>query len=637
MKEYVKYGLYGGAALGLAVEYSNIKLAYNTLGRDIEYAYRIGNGLRLMNNFARDNMKIHQLFYKTYKAHPNKVMVYFEDQEWTFQDIEDYSNRVGNYLLGLGWKRGDVIAVFLENKPQYVGIILGLSKIGLTAALINTNLMQSSLVHCITVGKASGIIFDECLAPQVEDIANQLRGHGRFEFYQLDRADLLSRQEGSGALEDCLVLDQELMGASLSPLPKHIRDGGKTEDSLCYIYTSGTTGLPKAAYQDHARLYMGSNIAVYGCGVNKDDRIYCTMPMYHSSAMWMAVGSSINVGCAIILRKKFSASQFWSDCVRYSATCAQYIGEICRFLLQSKPSPLEKQHKLRMMFGVGLRPEIWKEFVTRFNIPRVLEFYGSTEGTYASINIRNKEGACGFIPQVLNYNPFALVKVDDETGDVIRSASGLCVTCGPGEPGEMVGLVRTSDRGGPDKFKAYVDAQEPNKGKIIRNVWKKGDMCFRSGDILVMDGEGWLYFQDRKGDTFRWRGENVSTTEVEAVISKILGNSSNVVYGVKVPGSEGKAGMAAIQSESPVDLDKICEGLAAELPSYARPIFIRIVKKLDMTGTYKLQKTQLQKEGFDVGLFEDEVYFKGPRDQRYRRLDIPAYNTLMANLQTSKL
>jgi len=237
----------------------------------------------------------------------------------------------------------------------------------------------------------------------------------------------------------------------------------------------------------------------------------------------------------------------------------------------------------------------------------------------------------------LNYNPFALIKVDDETGDVIRSASGLCVTCGPGEPGEMVGLVRTSDRGGPDKFKAYVDAQEPNKGKIIRNVWKKGDMCFRSGDILVMDGEGWLYFQDRKGDTFRWRGENVSTTEVEAVISKILGNSSNVVYGVKVPGSEGKAGMAAIQSESPVDLDKICEGLAAELPSYARPIFIRIVKKLDMTGTYKLQKTQLQKEGFDVGLFEDEVYFKGPRDQRYRRLDVPAYNTLMANLQTSKL
>lgn len=290
-----------------------------------------------------------------------------------------------------------------------------------------------------------------------------------------------------------------------------------------------------------------------------------------------------------------------------------------------------------MMFGVGLRPDIWREFVTRFRIPVIREFYGSTEGTYASINIRNKEGACGFIPRLINYNPFSLIKVDDETGEVLRDKSGLCITCEPGESGEMVGLVRTSDRGGPEKFKAYVDRQDPNKGKIIRDVWKKGDMCFRSGDILVLDEEGWMYFQDRKGDTFRWRGENVSTTEVEDVISKVLGNSSNVVYGVEIPGTEGKAGMAAIQTDSSIDFEKLCEGLKKDLPSYARPIFIRLVKKLDITGTYKLQKTKLQQEGFDLEKIDDEIYFMGPRDPGYRRLETGTYRTLVDNLLRSKL
>ncbi|XP_023328130.1 long-chain fatty acid transport protein 4 [Eurytemora carolleeae] len=637
-QEYLKYGMYGGAGLALAVEFQNLKLAYNTIGRDIEYGYRIGNGLRHMLNFQKNNMTIHQLFYNTCRNHPQKVMIYFEEEEWTFQDIEDYSNRVGNYFLEQGWRRGDVVALFMENKPEYVGILLGLSKIGVTAALINTNLTMSSLIHCVTVGNCSGIIFDYQLSEQVQDVELELRRKsGRFELYQLDKPDLFSLSPLEISLKGSILLEKELNRMKSTPVPKSVRKQIQTSDSLCYIYTSGTTGLPKAAYQDHSRFYMGSNMATFGCGVQTDDRVYSALPMYHSSSMWMAVGAAINVGCSVIVRKKFSASNYWEDCARYKATCAQYIGEICRFLLQSKPNPAEKQHSLRMMYGVGLRPEIWKEFVTRFNIPSIREFYGSTEGTYGTINIRSKEGACGFIPQFLNYNPFALIRVDEDTDEVLRDKSGLCITCKPGEPGEMVGLVRTSDRGGPGKFKAYVDDKDPNKGKIIRNVWKKGDMCFRSGDILVMDYEGWLYFKDRKGDTFRWRGENVSTTEVEGVIAKLLDNVSNVVYGVEVPGSEGKAGMAAIQTGNSIDLDKLCEGLKKELPSYARPIFIRLVKHLDITGTYKLQKTELQKEGFDVERIQDEIYFMGPKDVGYRRLDSETYKNLISNLQLAKL
>lgn len=636
-KEYVQYGLYGAAALGLIVELPNIRLAYNTLGRDLEYGYKIGNGLRHCLNFQKANMTIHQLFYNTMKKHPNKVMIYYDDEKWTFKDIEEFSNRAAHFFLSKGYKRGDVLALFMENRPEYVGILLGLSKIGVTAALINTNLIHSSLLHCMTVGRCRGVVYDQALAQAVAQVEEELRKTEGFAFFLVDSAPLDLTTLTTPGVKGAIRLDKALPLMSSRPVAKAVRSQVQWSDSLCYIYTSGTTGLPKAAYQDHSRYYMGSNMATFGCGVTTEDRVYSCLPMYHSSSMWMAVGAAINVGCSVIVRKKFSATNFWSDCVRYKATCAQYIGEICRFLLQSPVSPDEKKHQLRMMYGVGLRPEIWKEFVIRFSIPAVREFYGSTEGTYGTINIRSKEGACGFIPRFINYNPFALIKVDEETEEVIRNKNGLCITCGPGEPGEMVGLVRKSDRGGPEKFKAYVDAENPNKGKIIRDVWKKGDMCFRSGDILVLDEEGWLYFQDRKGDTFRWRGENVSTTEVEGVIAKILGNTSNVVYGVEVPGAEGRAGMAAIQTSGQIDLDKLAEGVRRELPAYARPLFLRLVEKLHLTGTYKLQKTELQNEGFDVNRIKDAVYFMGPRDTTYKLLDPEAYANLIANLQWSKL
>lgn len=371
-EKYLKYAMYGGAALGLAVEWPKLSVAYNTIGRDVEYAYRIGNALRACNSFQRANMTIHQLFYNTYTNHPDKVMVYYEDQEWTFRDMELYSNKISHFFLSQGYKRGDVLAVFMENKPQYVGVLLGLSKIGVTAALINTNLTMTSLVHCITVGNSKGIIFDFTLGPAVADVIDELKSKdSRFSSFIIDSPDPFSSMPITLPFQGIVDLDSGVEGMSSGAVPKSIRNSVQWSDSLCYIYTSGTTGLPKAAFNDHSRFYMGSMMATRGCGVGTNDRVYTTMPMYHSSAMWMAVGSSIGVGCSVILRKKFSASNFWSDCKQYNATCAQYIGEICRFLLQTPPCPEEKEHGLRMMYGVGLRPQIWKEFVTRFNIPHI--------------------------------------------------------------------------------------------------------------------------------------------------------------------------------------------------------------------------------------------------------------------------
>ena len=371
-EKYLKYALYGGAALGLAVEWPRISVAYNTIGRDVEYAYRIGNALRLCNKFQKENMTIHQLFYNTYTKHPDKVMVYFEDQEWSFRDIEIYSNKVSHFFLSQGFKRGDVLAVFIENKPQYVGVLLGLSKIGVTAALINTNLTMASLTHCITVGNSKGIIFDFTLSPAVADVMDELKNKDtQFPSFMIDSPNPGSSTPISLPFPGIVDVDRGLSGMTSAAVPRKVRDSVKWSDSLCYIYTSGTTGLPKAAFNDHSRFFMGSMMATRGCGVLSTDRVYTTMPMYHSSALWMAIGSSIDVGCSVILRKKFSARSFWSDCVQYRATCAQYIGEICRFLLQTPHCQEEKKHTLRMMFGVGLRPQIWKEFVTRFNIPQI--------------------------------------------------------------------------------------------------------------------------------------------------------------------------------------------------------------------------------------------------------------------------
>jgi len=309
-----------------------------------------------------------------------------------------------------------------------------------------------------------------------------------------------------------------------------------------------------------------------------------------------------------VILKKFSASRFWKDCIKYNVTVSQYLGELCRYLLNQPPSPEDKQHKVRLMYGNGVRPEIWEEFLRRFNNPTICELYGATEGNASLVNFEGKVGAIGVVPRIASlFLKSTIIKVDPVTGDPIRKENGLAIRCKPNEPGEAVSLIVEGDP--IRQFDGYTDPKATEK-KIIRDIFKKGDCAFRSGDILVMDEYGYFYFKDRTGDTFRWKGENVSTTEVEFTLSKYSDHKDVVVYGVQIPGTDGRAGMASIADpEDSLNLETLASGIAKELPAYARPIFIRVIPQITQTGTYKLQKMDLLKDEYNIHKIQDKIYF----------------------------
>ncbi|XP_017463175.1 PREDICTED: long-chain fatty acid transport protein 1-like, partial [Rhagoletis zephyria] len=398
-------------------------------------------------------------------------------------------------------------------------------------------------------------------------------------------------------------------------------------DRLLYIYTSGTEGLPKAAIIKHSRfIYMGAG-SHYMLAMTEEDILYTSLPLYHLAGGTVGVCQAAIFGNTMVIRSKFSASNFFKDCVKYRCTVAQYIGEICRYLLAQPESPYDKTHSLRLLFGNGLRPNIWREFVTRFNIPQIGELYGSTEGNASMINVDNTEGACGFISQIGSFlYPANLIKVDEKTGEPIRDRNGLCIKVSANETGEFVGKIIEND---PSRaFDGYASKDATEK-KIIHNVFSKGDAAFASGDLLTMDRFGYLYFKDRCGDTYRWKGENVSTMEVEAIISNILNLSDAIVFGVPVPGCEGKAGMAAIlDPEQRVDLEQLLEKLRANMPLFSVPVFIRLAKHFEMTATHKLPKVTLKRDGYDPAATADPLYMLDAKQGKYVRIDQALYEDI---------
>lgn len=396
-----------------------------------------------------------------------------------------------------------------------------------------------------------------------------------------------------------------------------------------YIYTSGTTGLPKAAVITHSRyIFIAAGIH-YIADFEGKDVFYNPLPLYHTAGGIMNVGQALLFGSTIVIRKKFSASGFFADCGKYNCTVAQYIGEMCRYVLATPESPSDKNHKVRLMFGNGLRPQIWTQFVERFNIPRVAEFYGATEGNANIVNITNTVGAIGFISRIIPaVYPISIIKADPATGDPIRGKNGLCQLCDIDEPGVFIGKILP---GNPSRaFLGYVDRKASDK-KVVHDVFKKGDMAFLSGDIVCADARGNLFFKDRTGDTFRWKGENVSTSEVEAQVSNLAGYRDCVVFGVEVPNSEGRAGMAAIlDPERKVDVKQLGLGLKGAMPAYARPIFVRLLDHVDMTGTYKLRKVDLQQDGFNPNVTTDHIYYMSSRGT-YELLTSEAYDQILNN------
>uniref|UniRef100_A0A8C4UNX6 Arachidonate--CoA ligase n=1 Tax=Falco tinnunculus TaxID=100819 RepID=A0A8C4UNX6_FALTI len=555
---------------------------------------------------------IPKMFQAVVRRHPDKVALIYEatGEQWTFRRLDEYSNAVANYFHQQGYQPGDVIAIFMESRPEFVGLWLGMAKIGVEAALINFNLRADSLLYCVTTSGAKAVIFGGELTPAIAEV-NGMLGKNMAKF--------CSGDYNPGVVPaETRHLDPLLSSTSKSP-PTQILDKG-LDDRLFYIYTSGTTGMPKAAIVVHSRYYRIAAFGYYAYRMRPEDVLYNCLPLYHSAGNIMGVGQCLIHGLTVVIRRKFSASRFWDDCAKYRCTIIQYIGEICRYLLNQPVRESETQHCVRLAVGNGLRPTIWEEFTKRFRIKQIGEFYGATECNCSIANLDGKVGACGFNSRILpNVYPIRLVKVNEDTMELIRDASGLCIPCRPGEPGLLVGQINQQDP--LRRFDGYVSESATNK-KIAYNVLRKGDQAYLSGDVLVMDELGYMYFRDRSGDTFRWRGENVSTTEVEGTLSHILNQTDVAVYGVEVPGVEGKAGMAAIADpKAKVNPNMLYQELQKVLPSYARPVFLRLLPQVDTTGTFKIQKTRLQREGFDPQQTSDRLYFLDLKLGRYVPLD----------------
>ncbi|WP_233353116.1 long-chain-acyl-CoA synthetase [Henriciella mobilis] len=535
--------------------------------------------------------------------HQGRVAFRFEDRQMSYGELDAMANRVAHWALSEGLAAGDCAAIFMENRPEYVAAWFGLTKIGVIPALINSNLSGEGLAHCINIAGAKTVITGEEQDAQVESAKPFLTG-----------APSVWSLGGSAGEDLAADLDHHSSDRPSRELRAHL-----TNRDICfYLYTSGTTGLPKAAKMSHARVRSMMRTFISPCNTTAKDKVYVTLPLYHATGGLCGVGIALYTGAEVILRRKFSASHFWEDCVRHGVTTFVYIGELCRYLINQPESAMERAHKVRCGFGNGLRMDIWDDFRTRFGVGKMIEFYGSTESNVKLMNFDGTPGACGRIPPYAakHFDHIAFVRYDVETGQPLRGEDGLCQRAAMGEPGEAIGRIGEDAR---TRIEGYNDPKD-TEAKVLRDVFEKGDMWFRTGDLMRQGAHGYVYFVDRLGDTFRWKGENVSTNEVAEALSQVPGVETANVYGVTVPGTEGKAGMASVTVSGYLDYKDLFDRLSARLPKYAVPVFIREQQQAETTGTFKYRKVDLAKQGFDPEAVEDPVWYHDPETGEYVRL-----------------
>jgi fatty-acyl-CoA synthase len=535
----------------------------------------------------------------------------------TYRGLAERSNRYARWALAQGLAKGDTVCLLMPNRPEFMAAWLGVTRAGGVVALVNTNLAGAALAHCINVVEPKHVIVGAELATAFAAARPHLATNAKVWLHG----------EGPG---DLPRLDREIEGLAGDALAPGERRALTIEDRALYIYTSGTTGLPKAANINHYRLMLASHGFAGIMDTRASDRIYDCLPMYHTVGGVVATGAVLINGGSVVLREKFSAREFWDDIVRWECTVFQYIGELCRYLVNSPRHPRETEHRLRLACGNGLRPDVWGDFQQRFRIPQILEFYAATEGNVSMFNFEGKPGAVGRIPWFLAHRfPTKLVKFDLDTEQPVRSADGLCIPCAANEIGEAVGKILKDPSRPGSRFEGYASATDTEK-KILHDVFEKGDAWFRTGDLMRQDESGYFYFVDRIGDTFRWKGENVATSEVSETITAFTGVKQANVYGVSLAGKDGRAGMAALVVEPGFDFKTFRAYLGAHLPEYARPLFLRLLPELDVTATFKQKKFDLVREGFDPSCIADPLYFSDTETRTFVRLDKPLYDRIQA-------
>lgn len=534
---------------------------------------------------------------------------------FTYRELGERSNQYSRWALDQGIAKGDVVGLLMTNRPEYFAIWLGITRVGGVVALLNTYLVGPSLAHSLNIVSPKHLIVTGELAHQLDTAVGTLAGSPRVWIHGADHAKFRR-------------IDHEIRQQPCGLLAPDKRPPLTIEDRALYIFTSGTTGLPKAANVSQARVLQWSHWFAGMTGAQPADRTYSCLPMYHSIGGVLVPGAALLGGGSIVIQEKFSASRFWSDVVRWNCTMFQYIGEFCRYLLHAPPSSDDLNHRIRLACGNGMAPDVWDAFQNRFKIPQILEFYASTEGGVSLFNAEGKRGSIGRVPPYLThrFSP-ALVRFDVDKSRPVRNAEGFCIPCSPNETGEALGKVVDDPSNVGSRFEGYTDRQA-SENKILHDVFARGDCWVRTGDLMRKDEKGFFYFVDRVGDTFRWKGENVATSEVSEAICAFPGVKHANVYGVAIPGTEGRVGMATLITENGLDLEAFRRHLTGRLPPYARPLFLRLRDSIEVTGTFKYSKADLARQGY--GPTTDVLYFDNPESQSFVRLDEALYERIQA-------
>jgi citronellyl-CoA synthetase len=547
------------------------------------------------------------------ELYPEKTAILYEDISLTHREFNEAINRHAHYFLSMGLKKGDPVIVFIENRPELIIVVGALAKIGAISSLLNTNQRDRILAHSINLTKDRVFVIGEELVEAFEEVRSKLELTGNETLYYVPDKGLNPEPAGyinlPAAVKEKSVENPTTTGEIM------------IKDPICYIFTSGTTGMPKAAILGNRRWIS----SLYGFGklvmnLKSDDVLYCTLPLFHTTAFCVGWPTAAANGAALAIRRKFSVSNFWKDATKYKATAFVYIGELCRYLLNQPPAPDDNKNPMKKMVGNGLRPDIWMEFKNRFGIKKIAELYGATEFGFAFINMFNIDNTVGMC-----LTPFAIVKYDIDSEQSILDENGFMQRVNRGEAGLL--LAEISEQA---PFHGYTN-KEATETKILRDVFEKGDTWLNTGDLVHDMGYKHIQFSDRLGDTFRWKGENVSTTEVEETISTIPDVSQAAAFGVHIPGTDGRAGMAAIipiGSAEDFDLKALAASLQKSLPSYAMPKFIRFKKEFDTTPTFKVKKTLLRDEGFDPGKVNDPLYALLPGEGEYVSLTPELYKEI---------
>ncbi len=544
----------------------------------------------------------------------DRIGLLYEDKAISHKAFNEAINRYANYFIQQGVVKGDNAMVLVDNRPELLMIIGALSKIGAVSSLINPNQRGEVLLYSINLTRGKVFIVGEELLEGFEEIKSKLK---------LSESDLLVFQREKADTEAPVeYLDlQKLISQQPATNPGTV-SSVKLGDPFAYVFTSGTTGMPKASVQTHRRWFT----AQYWFGrivmnLKPGDIHYCTLPFCHTNGLHVSWGSCAGNGTTVAFRRKFSASSFWKDVRKFKADSFVYIGELCRYLMNQPPRPDDHDNPITKIVGNGLRPEIWIEFKKRFGIKYVYELYGAAEAPLIFTNILNVDKTVG-----LCLTPFAIVKYDIETEEPILGVDGFMQKVEPGETG--LAIAEISDT---TPFVGYTDANQTNK-KILKNVFEKGDIWFDSGDLIRNLGYRHAQFVDRLGDTFRWKGENVSTGEVEKAINRFPAVSESTVYGVLIEGTEGRAGMASVIPFGKIedfDLKDFAETIRSALPVYAFPKFLRLKREFETTGTHKIKKTALRDEGFDLRRVKDPLFVMLPKKTTYESLSPELYQEIL--------